>query len=122
MNGMNDSLFDVYQYHDSTKLFWEALEEKNMAKDARSKKFLVSNFNAYKMIENRLIIDQFHGLQRLHCNMKIHDIKMDEIFTVSSIIDNFPLSLRDVRYALKLKKEYMSLAVLGQHLVVESNI
>ena len=104
------------------KLLWEALEEKYMAEDASSKKFLVSNFNAYKMVENRPIIDQFHDLQRLHSNMQIHDIKMDEIFVVSSIIDKLPPSWRDVRHALKHKKEDMSLADLGQHLVVESGI
>ena len=31
LNGMNDSLFDVYQYHESAKLLWETLEEKYMA-------------------------------------------------------------------------------------------
>ena len=74
------------------------------------------------MIENRLIIDQFHELQRLHSNMQIHDIKMDEIFVVSSIIDKLPPSWRDVRLALKHKKQDMSLADLGQHLIVESSI
>ena len=57
LNGMNDSLFDDYQYHDLAKLLWEALEEKYLAENASSKKFLVSNFNAYKMVENCHIID-----------------------------------------------------------------
>ena len=118
---MNDSLFDVYQYHDSFKLLWEALEVKYMAEDASSKKFLVCNFKAYKMDGNRVIIDQFYDLQRLHSNMKIHDTKLDEIFVISSIIEKLP-PWRDVRHALKHKKEDMSLVDLGQHLVVESNI
>ena len=122
LNGMNDSLFDVYQYHDLATLLWKALEEKYMAEDTSSKRFLASNFNAYKMVENRPIIDQFHYLQRLHSNMKIHDIKMDEIFVVSSIIDKLPPSWRDVRHALKHKKEDMSLADFGKHLVVVSSI
>ena len=46
-----------------------------MAEDAGSKKFLVSNFNSYKMVDNRLVINQFHELQRMHANMKIHEIK-----------------------------------------------
>ena len=121
LNGMNDSLFDVYQYHDSSKLLWEALEEKYMAEDASSKKFLVSYFNAYKMVDNCPIVDQFHDLQRLHSNMQIHDIKIDEIFVVSSIIDKLPPTWRDVRHALKHKKDDMSFADLGQHLVVESS-
>ena len=82
LNGMQDALFDIYQYHDSAKELWDALENKYMAEDASSKKFLVSNFNSYKMVEDRPIIDQFHDLKRMYSNMKIHDIKMDEIFVV----------------------------------------
>ena len=62
LNGIKDSRFDVYQFHESTKLLWEALEDKYIAEDASSKKFLVSNSNAYKMVDNRLIIDQFHDV------------------------------------------------------------
>ena len=60
LNGTKDSLFDVYQFHESTKIFWDALEEEYMAEDSSSKKFPVSNFYAYKMVHNRPIIDQFH--------------------------------------------------------------
>ena len=61
-----------------------------MAKDASSKKFLVSNFNSYKMVENRPIIDQFLELQRMYANMLNHEFKMDKLFIVSSIIEKFP--------------------------------
>ena len=93
-----------------------------MVEDASSKKFLVSNFNSYKMVENRLVIDQFHELQRMHANMKLHKIEMDEAFIVSSIIDKLPPSWRDVRHALKHKREEIRLSDLGQHIVVESSI
>ena len=56
LNGMNDSLFDVNQYHELARFLWEALEEKYMAEDASSKKFLVSNFNVYKMVDNPLVL------------------------------------------------------------------
>ena len=62
-----------------------------MAEDVSSEKVLVSNFNSYKMVENRPIIDQFHDLQRMHANMKLHKIEMDEAFIVS-IIDKLPPS------------------------------
>ena len=76
-----------------------------MAEDANSKIFLISNFNAYKIVDNRPIIDQFHDLRSLYANMKINDIKMGEIFVVSSNIDKLPSSWRDVIHAVKHKKE-----------------
>ncbi|GJZ53284.1 hypothetical protein Tco_0608169 [Tanacetum coccineum] len=42
LNGMSDSLFDVYQNVETSKELWDTLEAKYMAEDALSKKFLVS--------------------------------------------------------------------------------
>nr|GEU54633.1 zinc finger, CCHC-type [Tanacetum cinerariifolium] len=40
LNGMSDSLFDVYTNVESAKELWDSLESKYMAKDFSSKKFL----------------------------------------------------------------------------------
>ncbi|CAM8880357.1 unnamed protein product [Rhodiola kirilowii] len=53
LNGMFDPLFDLYQTVESAKELWDALEAKYMLEDASSKKFLVSNFNSYKMADAR---------------------------------------------------------------------
>ena len=54
--------------------------------------------------------------------MKLHKIEMDEVFIVSSIIDKLPPSWRDVRHALKHKREEITFSVLGQYIVVEFSI
>ena len=93
-----------------------------MAEDASSKKFRVRDFDYYKIVENHPVINQFHELQRMHAKMQIHEIKMDEVFIVSSIIDKLSSSWRDVRHALKHKREEITLSDLGQHIVVESTL
>ncbi|KAL0420966.1 UNVERIFIED_CONTAM: Retrovirus-related Pol polyprotein from transposon TNT 1-94 [Sesamum latifolium] len=40
LNGMSDTLFDIYQNVESAKALWDGLEAKYMAEDASSKKFL----------------------------------------------------------------------------------
>ena len=75
-----------------------------MAEDASSKKFLVSNFNNFKFDDVGPIMEQFHEIQRMYDNLKRHDINMDELFVVSSIIDKLPSSWKDVRNTLKHKK------------------
>ncbi|GJZ83259.1 zinc finger, CCHC-type containing protein [Tanacetum coccineum] len=40
LNGMSDSLFDIYQSVETSKELWDTLETKYMAEDASSKKFL----------------------------------------------------------------------------------
>ncbi|GJT19106.1 zinc finger, CCHC-type containing protein [Tanacetum coccineum] len=42
LNGMSDSLFDVYTNVESAKELWDSLESKYMAEDSSSKKFLES--------------------------------------------------------------------------------
>ncbi|GJY48211.1 zinc finger, CCHC-type containing protein [Tanacetum coccineum] len=59
LNGMSDSLFDVYTNVESTKELWDSLESKYMADDSSSKKFLVSNFNNYKMVDSRPVMKDF---------------------------------------------------------------
>ena len=50
LNGLCDSLFDVYQNVESATELWDNLEAKYMSEDASSKKFLVGNFFCYKMV------------------------------------------------------------------------
>ncbi|GJS45047.1 zinc finger, CCHC-type containing protein [Tanacetum coccineum] len=44
LNGMSDSLFDVYTNVESAKELWDSLESKYMAEDSSSKKFLTGHF------------------------------------------------------------------------------
>ncbi|GJV62248.1 zinc finger, CCHC-type containing protein [Tanacetum coccineum] len=44
LNGMFDSLFDVYHNVESAKELWDSLESKYMTEDASSKKFLIGHF------------------------------------------------------------------------------
>ncbi|GKC62889.1 hypothetical protein Tco_1095487 [Tanacetum coccineum] len=62
LNGMSDSLFDIYQNVESSKELCDSLEAKYMAEDASSNKFLVSNFTNYKMTDSRLVLEQYNEL------------------------------------------------------------
>ncbi|XP_071728982.1 uncharacterized protein [Rutidosis leptorrhynchoides] len=62
LNGMSDALFYVYQYVETAKELWDSLESKYMSEDASSKTFLVSNFNNYKMVDSRPVMEQFHEI------------------------------------------------------------
>ncbi|GKD54541.1 hypothetical protein Tco_1287928 [Tanacetum coccineum] len=65
LNDMSDALFDVYQNMESAKELWDQLAAKYMAEDTSSKKFLVSNFNNYKMVDSRSVMEQYHELLQI---------------------------------------------------------
>nr|KAJ0209753.1 hypothetical protein LSAT_V11C400185330 [Lactuca sativa] len=83
LNGMSNSLFDIYQNFESAKELWDSLESKYMAEDASSKKFLVSNFMGYKMIDDRPVMQQYHEMLRILGQFAQHNLKMDEAIAVA---------------------------------------
>ncbi|GKA95330.1 zinc finger, CCHC-type containing protein [Tanacetum coccineum] len=122
LNGMSDSLFDVYQNVESAKEFWHSLESKYMAEDASSKKFLISNFNNYKMIDSRPVMEQFNELLRILGKYTQHGLKIDESISISSVIDNLPPSWKDFKHTLKHGKDDLSFVQLGSHLRIKESL
>ncbi|GJV19937.1 zinc finger, CCHC-type containing protein [Tanacetum coccineum] len=122
LNGMSDSLFDVYTNVESVKELWDSLESKYMAEDASSKKFLVSNFNNYKMVDSRLVMEQFNELLRILGQYTQHGLKIDESISVSSVIDKLHPSWKDFKHILKHGKDDLSFVQLGSHLCIEESL
>ncbi|GKE26902.1 hypothetical protein Tco_1442286 [Tanacetum coccineum] len=81
-----NALFNVYQNVELAKELWDQLEAKYMAEDTSSKKFLVSNFNNYRMVDSRSVMEQYHKLLRILGQYTQHGLFMDESISVSSII------------------------------------
>nr|GEY41278.1 zinc finger, CCHC-type [Tanacetum cinerariifolium] len=92
LNGMFDSLFDIYQNVDTSKELWDILEAKYMAEDDSSKKFTQ------------------------------HKMNIDESIKVSCIIDKLPPSWKDFNHTLKHLKEELTLVELDSHLLIEESI
>ena len=122
LNGMSDSLFDVYQNVESAKELWDNLESKYMSEDASSKKFLVSNFMSYKMVDTRPVMEQYHEMLRILGQFTQHNLKMDESISVAVIMDKLPPSWKDFKHTLKHNKEDLNLVQLGSHLRIEESL
>ena len=66
-----------------------------MTDDVTSKKFLVSQFMNYRMVDNKFVIDQLHEIQHILNQFKVKNMNMDEPIVVSSMIDKLPPSQKD---------------------------
>ena len=53
------------------------------------------------MVDNKLIIDQFHEIQRILNHCKLKKLNMDEDVIVSAIIEKLPPSWKDYKKSLK---------------------
>ncbi|GJS48577.1 zinc finger, CCHC-type containing protein [Tanacetum coccineum] len=69
LKGMYDPLFNIYQNIESRKELWDSFEAKYMVEDASSKKFLVSNFTNYQMVDSRPVMKQYNEL--LGCRIQV---------------------------------------------------
>lgn len=121
-NAMSDTLFDQYHNKPTSKEISDSLEAKYMMEDATSKKFLASKFFNYRMVDNRLVVEQYNEILHILDQFNQHNIKMDESIIVSSIIDKLPPSWKDYKKSLKHNKEEISLDGLGQSLRIEEEL
>ncbi|GJU77745.1 zinc finger, CCHC-type containing protein, partial [Tanacetum coccineum] len=122
INGMFDPLFDIYHNVESSKELWDSLEAKYMAKDASSKKLLVSNFTNYKITDSRPVMEQYNEVLGILGRFTQHTMNMDEAIKVSCVIDKLPPSWKDFKHTLKHKKEELTLVELGSHLRIEESL
>ncbi|GKG12887.1 hypothetical protein Tco_0347124, partial [Tanacetum coccineum] len=136
LNGMSDSLFDVYQNIETSKELWDTLEAKYISEDASSKKFLVSNFTNYKMTDLRPFLEQYNELLGILGRFTQHKMNMDESIQVSCIIEKLFPSWKYFKHTLKhlkeelthLKeelthlKEELTLVELGSHLRIKESL
>ncbi|GKE70169.1 hypothetical protein Tco_1528241 [Tanacetum coccineum] len=99
LNGMHNSLFDIYHNVESSKELWDSFKAKYMVEDASSKKFLVSDFTNYKMTDSRLVLEQYNELLGILGRFKQHKMNMDEAI-----------------------QEELNLVELGSHLRIEESL
>ncbi|GKB81618.1 hypothetical protein Tco_0948513 [Tanacetum coccineum] len=64
-NARIDGRYNSGSNKDKGKELWDSLKSKYMAEDSSSKKFLVSNFNNYKMFDSRPVMEQYNELLRI---------------------------------------------------------
>ncbi|GKC09820.1 zinc finger, CCHC-type containing protein, partial [Tanacetum coccineum] len=103
LNGMSDSLFDIYQNVESSKELWNSVEVKYMAEDAS-------------------IMEQYNELLGILGIFTQHKMNMDETNQVSCIIGKLPPSWKDFKHTLKHKKEEFTLVELSSHLHIEESL
>ncbi|GJY70629.1 zinc finger, CCHC-type containing protein [Tanacetum coccineum] len=102
LNGMSDSLFDVYQNVETSKELWDTLEAKYMVVGG--------------------VLEQYNELLGILGRFTQHNMNMDESIKVSCIIDKLPPSWKDFKHTLKHLKEELTLIELGSHLRIEKSL
>ncbi|KAL6331736.1 hypothetical protein AAG906_016732 [Vitis piasezkii] len=121
MNGLADSLYNVYSDKKTAKELWESLDRKYKTEDAGAKKFVVGRFLDYKMVDSKTVVSQVQELQVILHEIHVEGMMLSETFQVAAIIEKLPPAWKDFKNYLKHKRKEMSIEDLIIRLRIEED-
>ncbi|KAK4404403.1 Retrovirus-related Pol polyprotein from transposon TNT 1-94 [Sesamum angolense] len=110
LSALSNTLFDVYCSESYTaKSLWDELDRKYNTEEQGLKKYSVSKFMRYQIVEDRFVAEQTHEIIKLDHALADAEMKLPEKFLVMSIVDKFPKSWENFGMTLKHQKGRLSL-------------
>ena len=122
LSALSDHLYDIY--HNTTKSandLWKTLEAEYGIEDAGIKRFDISNFTNFKMVDGKSIGDQIHEFKELLRKAESNGTILSEDFKVSCIIDKLPSSWSDFARSLRHKQGELLMIQVISALRIEEN-
>jgi hypothetical protein len=110
---------DSYLTCTSAKELWDALDEKFGFSDAGSELYIMEQLFDYKMVENRLVVEQAHEIQALAKEHEQFSCVLFDKFMAGGIIAKLPPSWTNFATTLKHKRQEFSVAELIGSIDVE---
>ena len=121
LNGLDNTLYNVYSPIKTTRELWESLDRKYKTEDAGMKKFVVGRLFDYKMVDSKTIISQVQDLQVILHEIHVEGMVLSESFQVAAIIEKLPSNWKDFKNYLKHKCKEMKLEDLIVRLRIEED-
>lgn len=89
-SALSNRLYDLYTKSTSAKEIWNALENKYKVEEEVTKKFLISKYFHFKMLDNIPLLPHVHELQDIFNKLKAMKIEIFESFQVETTIAKLP--------------------------------
>ncbi|KAL0322321.1 UNVERIFIED_CONTAM: hypothetical protein Scaly_2528500 [Sesamum calycinum] len=118
LNGLSDTLYNVYSSATTARALWESLEKKYKTEDAGLKKFIVGKFLDFKMVDLKTVMNQVQEFQMI---LQAEGMKLSKSFQVAAMIKKLPPLWKDFKNYLKHKQKKMGLEYLIVRLRIEEN-
>ncbi|KAL6572114.1 hypothetical protein OROMI_013072 [Orobanche minor] len=121
LNGLIDSLYNVYSQIKTSKELWNSLEKKYKTDDDGAKKFVIGCYLDFQMMDYKTVIDQVQQFQLIVHEINGEGMILPEPFVVGTVIEKLPPSWKDFKNYLKHKRKGMSLEDLVVRLRIEED-
>ena len=97
LNGLDNSLYNVYCTVATSKELWTALDRKYKTEDAGMEKFITGKFLDFKMVDSKTVINQAQELQLIIRQLQDEGMILSESFQVAATIEKLPPSWKDFK-------------------------
>jgi hypothetical protein len=121
LNGLANTLYNVYCSMPTAKDLWESLDHKYKTEDAGAKKWIAGRFLEYKMTNSKTVVSQVQELQVLIHDMHAERMAISEPFQVAAVIEKLPPGWKDFKNYLKHKRKEMTMEDLILRLRIEED-
>ncbi|XP_021998377.1 uncharacterized protein LOC110895114 [Helianthus annuus] len=121
LNGLVDTLYNVYCKAKTAEELWESLDRKYKTEDAGTMKFVVAKFSDFKMIDAKTVMSQVQELQLILHDIHAEGMILSETFQVAAMIEKLPPSCVDFKNHLKHKRKEMTIEDLVVRLRIEED-
>ncbi|KAL6548540.1 hypothetical protein OROGR_008961 [Orobanche gracilis] len=94
LNGLVDSLYNVYSHIKTSKEFWNSLEKKYKTDDAGAKKFVIGRYLDFQMTDFKTVIEQVQQFQLIVHEINAEGMILPEPFVAGiagTVIEKLPL-------------------------------
>ena len=108
LNGLDNTLYNVYCAFNTTRELWEFLDKKYKTEDT-GLKMVVGKFLDYKMLDSKTVISQVQDLQVILHDIHAEGMSLSESFQVATIIEKLPPLWKEFKNYLKHKRKEMRL-------------
>ena len=105
LNGLDNTMYNVYSQVKTTKELRESLEKKYKTEDAGMKKFIFGIFLYYKMVDSKTVTSQVQEIQIILHELHVEKMELSESFQVAAIVEKLPPSWKDFKNYLKHKRK-----------------
>ncbi|KAK1650383.1 hypothetical protein QYE76_068188 [Lolium multiflorum] len=116
---LGDKLVDAYLHLRNGKELWDALDAKFGAADAGGELYAMEQFNDYRMVENRSVVEQAHEIQIMAKELELLKCVLPDKFVAGCIVAKLPPSWRNFATSLKHQRHEFSVENIMGSLDVE---
>ncbi|KAK1694102.1 hypothetical protein QYE76_010799 [Lolium multiflorum] len=108
---LGDKLVDAYLHIRNGKELWDALDAKFGAADAGGELYAMEQFNDYRMVENRSVVEQAHEIQIMAKELELLKCVLPDKFVAGCIVAKLPPSWRNFATSLKHQRHEFLLRI-----------